>query len=202
MAIALLALFFAQYLLPPPDKSSFETEAISNARQIGLALFEFETEFGTYPNTTTIPSVEKEHGNSIKLSGTSSNTLFRQLFATEIAQSEQMFYARIKDSIRPDGDITPGNILEPGSCGFSYITGLSSKDDPAIPIALTPLIPGTTKFDSKPFKGKAIVLFIDNSVRSFDIQKDGHIYDKGINLLSSKHPVWKGKAPDIRYPDL
>ena len=40
------------------------------------------------------------------------------------------------------------------------------------------------------------------SVRTYEIQKDGHIYEKGIDLLSPKHPVWKGKAPDIRYPEL
>jgi hypothetical protein len=40
-----------------------------------------------------------------------------------------------------------------------------------------------------------------NNVRTYDIHKDGHVYDKGINLLSPKHPVWKGKPPDIRYPE-
>ena len=73
---------------------------------------------------------------------------------------------------------------------------------PAHPLVLTPLIPGTTNFDPKPFDGKAIILHIDNSVRTYDIHKDGHVYDKGINLLSPKHPVWKGKSPDIRYPEL
>jgi len=176
-------------------------EATSNARQIGLALFEFETEYGEFPSPTTRPLVEKDVGAIIDLSGTSSNALFRQIFAVEITQSESMFYAKIKDSIRPDGDITPGNILEPGECGFSYISGLSFKDDPTAPIVLTPVIPGTTKFDPKPFDGKAVVLHIDNSVRTYDIKKDGHIYRDGINLLSPKHPIWKGKAPDIRYPE-
>jgi hypothetical protein len=97
--------------------------------------------------------------------------------------------------------VTPGEALKKGEVGFSYITGLSFKDDPLTPIVLTPLIPGTTKFDPKPFNGKAIVLHIDNSVRTYDINKDGHVYDKGIDILSAKHPIWKGKAPDIRYPE-
>ena len=188
-------------LLRPTHRRADQTEAISNARQIGLALFEFESEYGAYPNTTTKALVEKEHGTAIDLTGSSSNALFRQLFAAQITQSEQMFYAKTKDSKRPDGDITPGHLLEPGENAFSYITGLTTADDPATPIALTPLIAGTKKFDPKPFKGRAVVLFVDNSVRSYDIAKDGHIYDKGINLLSPKHPVWKGKAPDIRYPE-
>jgi hypothetical protein len=76
------------------------TEAYSNVRQIGLALMEFETDYGRYPSPTTRPLVEKDFGTTIDLSG------------------------------------------------FSYISGLSSTDDP-----LTPLI-------------------------------------------------WKGKAPDIRFPEL
>lgn len=69
------------------------------------------------------------------------------------------------------------------------------------PIVLTPLIPGTTKFDPEPFKGKAIKLRINQSALTYDIHKDGHVYDKDIDILSAKHPVWNGKAPDIRYPE-
>jgi len=176
-------------------------EATSNARQIGLALFEFETEYGEFPSPTTRPLVEKDVGAIIDLSGTSSNALFRQIFAVDITRSEQMFFARKKDFRKGDGIITPGDILKPGSCGFSYISGFTSYDDPTTPIVLTPVIPGTTRFDPKPFDGKAVVLHIDNSVRTYEIENDGHIYRDGINLLSSKHPIWKGKAPDIRYPE-
>lgn len=64
------------------------------------------------------------------------------------------------------------------------------------------MISGTTKFDPENFRGYAVVLRTDNSVRSYKIEKDGHIYDdKGIDLLSPKHPIWKGKKPDIRYPE-
>ncbi len=196
-----LALFFAPLLLRSRKKSN-QTEATSNARQIGLALFEFETDYGEFPNETTKALVKNNPGTTIDLTGTSSNTLFRQIFAANITQSESMFFAKTKDSRKPDGIITPENILESGECGFSYIAGLSSKDDPSTPIALTPLIPGTTKFDPKPFKGFAVVLQIDNSVRSYKIENDGHIYRDGKNLLSPKHPIWKGIAPDIRYPDL
>lgn len=201
IAFAIILILVSPAFMRGGHRHSDQTEATSNARQIGLALFEFETEYGAFPNDSSVALVEKEFGTSIDLSGTSSNAIFRQLFAAEMTQSEQMFYAKTKDSRKPDGVITPGNILEPGECGFSYISGLSSKDVPATPIVLTPLIPGTTKFDPKPLRGKAVVLFIDNSARSYDIDKDGHIYDKGIDLLSPKHPVWKGKAPDIRYPE-
>ncbi len=178
--------------------------AAKNARQIGLTLFEFENEYGSFPSDATAADITKHHpAHGYNLSGTSSNALFRQLFAAEITRSEQMFFAKIPGTIRPDGRIAPpGEALKKGECGFSYISGMATADDPATPIVLTPLIPGTTKFDPKPFDGKAIILHIDCSVRTYDIHKDGHIYDKGIDLLSPKHPVWKGKAPDIRYPEL
>ena len=179
-----------------------QVRAHNNLRQIGLALFEFDTEYGQFPSPTTRPLVEKDFGTAIDLSGTTSNAIFRQLFAVGFTQSEQIFYANIPGTIRPDGDIAPGEALKKGEVGFSYISGLSSKDDPLTPLVIAPLVPGTTKFDPEPFKGEIVVLHIDNSVRTYPISVDGHVYDKGINLLSPKHPIWKGKAPDIRYPDL
>lgn len=183
-------------------KKTDQTEATSNARQVGLALFEFELEYGAFPNDTTAPIVTEMYpGHGHKITGNTSNASFRQLIAAEITQSEQMFYANVKGVKRPDGVITPGKALEKGEIGFTYIAGLSTEDDPSTPIVLTPLIPGTTKFDPKPHKGRAIILHIDNSVRSYQIHKDGHVYEKGINLLSPKHPVWNGRTPDIRYPE-
>jgi len=205
-AIIASILFVIALLLAPMTlrnrKKSDQTEATSNARQIGLAVFEFDSEYGMFPSASTRPLVEKDHGTSIDLSGTSSNALFRQLFAANITQAEAMFYAKSTGVRKSDGIITPGEALKKHEVGFAYISGLSSKDDPATPLVLTPLIPGTTKFDPKPFKGFAVILQIDNSVRSYKIEKDGHIYRDGINLLSPKHPIWKGKAPDIRYPEL
>ena len=194
-------------LVAPPmmrtTNRGYQAEAINNARQIGLALLEFEMDYG-YPNGTTVAAVTKRFpAHGFDLTGSSSNALFRQLFAAELTYSELMFYAKTKDCKKPDGIITRGEALKRNEIGFSYNAGLTSTGaDPLTPIVLTPLIPGTTKFDPKPFDGKAIILHIDNSVRTYDIAKDGHIYDaKGINLLSPKHPIWKGKAPDIRYPE-
>jgi type II secretory pathway pseudopilin PulG len=179
-------------------------EASSNARSFSLALLEFESDYGFYPNDTTaalVTATYPAHGHDLK--GNSSNAAFRQLIAAGFTQSEWTSYARIPGTIKPDGNIRPGEAMKKREVGFSYISGLSSKDDPLTPMVLTPLIPGTTKFDPKPFNGKAVILHIDNSVRTYDMHKDGHVYDnKGINLLSPKHPIWKGKTPDIRYPEL
>lgn len=183
-------------------RKSKSAEAISNSKQIGLALYEFESDYGAYPNKETAVDVaESFPDQTYNLSGKSSNALFLQLFTAGIVRSEELFYTNIKDCKKPDGIITPGEALQKGEVGFSYICGLTSKDDPATPLLLTPLIPGTTKFDPEALEGKAIIYQINNEVITYDIHKDGHVYIDGIDILSPKHPIWNGKAPDIRYPE-
>ncbi len=178
------------------------TEATSNARQIELALLEFDTEYGSFPSEATAAVVTKNFPNhGYDLSGRSSNALFRQLFAAELTQSEGMFYAKVPGVRKPDGDIAPGKLLEKGEVGFAYVAGLSSEGNPARPIAFAPVIPGTKRFDPKPFQGKAVFLRIDNSVSSLPIGKDGRVLLNGIDILSAENPIWESKAPDIRYAE-
>jgi hypothetical protein len=99
----------------------------------------------------------------------------------------------------------PAAALAKGRNAFAYIAGLNSAGIPDRPLVVCPLIPGTTKFDPKPFGGKAIILRIDCSVRALPIEEDGRVLVDGVELLSKYHPIWKGvdgKAPDIRHPDL
>lgn len=195
-------------IIPPMfirnGRPAYQTEAVNNLRQIGLAIFEFETEYGDYPNDKTATLVTKKHpGHGHNLSGNSSNALFRQLFAARLTQSEQMFYAKVSGTRKPDGVISPGEALEKGEVAFGYISGLSSEGNPARPIAFCPIIPGTDRFDPKPFKGKACVIRGDGSVISLNIGKNGHAFVGGINLLSAENPIWGDEDKiDIRYPDL
>lgn len=200
-SVGLIALLLPMFM-SPTGRGHNISESISNAKQIGLALYEFEADYGAYPNSETAKDITEsfpDHGHD--LSGNSSNSLFRQFLAAEIAPSEEIFYSKTKNSQKPDGNIAPGEALNKGEVGFAYISGLNAEDDPSTPLVLTPLIPGTTKFDPKPFDGKAIVLKIDNTVDTYNIHDDGHIYDKdGLDVISPKHPIWKGKAPTIHYP--
>lgn len=199
--IASLAGLTAPMVIRCPKKAD-QTEASSNGRQIGLALLEFETEYGSFPDAETAKIVTANNpGHGFDLSGKSSNALFRQLFAANITQSEAMFFAKTKDSKKPDGNISPGKLLAPREVGFGCIAGLSTAGNPSRPIAFCPIIPGTTRFDPEPFKGFAVIVRADNSVASMKIDKDGHAISEGKNILSADHPIWKGKAPDIRYPE-
>jgi hypothetical protein len=183
-------------------KSRAFVRSVNNARQIGLALMEFENDYGSFPDEKTASMVTKNdprHG--FDLSGISSNALFRQLFAAGLAQTEQIFHAQVPGVRRPDDDISPGKALEKGEVGFAIITSLSSAGNPARPAVLAPLIPGTKRFDPRPFGGDAILLRIDNSARRYKIHEDGHIYEKGIDILSQKHPMWGGVSFKIHYPE-
>jgi hypothetical protein len=205
LIVIIIGVGYLAYVIQGYKKYSLRFGTTNNSRQLGSALIEFESKFGNFPNDATAKAIIESTGTSLDLSGASSNAALRQLIAAEVTPTEAIFDACIYGATSPDGIITPGEALKKGEVGFSYISSLSSKNDPSTPILLTPMIPGTTKFDPKPFenggRGYAIVLHIDNSVRAYDIAKDGHIYDKGIDLLSPKNPIWKGKAPDIRYPE-
>lgn len=184
-------------------KKSGQTEATSNLRQVGLAMFEFESEYGAFPNEETAAKVAKKTKTNLDLSGTSSNALFRQLFAAGVTQSEQMFYAKVNGTRKPDGDFSAGKALAPGEVAFGYVAGLSTNGNPARPVAFCPIIPGTDRFDPKPFDGRAIILRMDNSVSSLQINKDGHAVLGGKTVFENgEDTVWGQHAPDIRYPEL
>ena len=92
--------------------------------------------------------------------------------------------------------------MKKGECGFSYIAGLSSKGNPSRPLVVTPLIPGTTRFDPTRFHGKAIILRMDNSVSSIPINGAGHVMSNGMNLLDPANPIWGGEKFTIAWPEL
>ena len=180
------------------------TEAVSNLRQIGLALFEFETEYGAYPSDETKAEVKRETKSDLDLSGSSSNALFRQLIAANSVNWEEIFYAKGDGIRKPDGDISPGHALESGEVGFGYIAGLKAEGNPARVIAFCPIIPGTDRFDPKPFNGKAVVLRIDNSVTSLNINKEGDAMVGPGKLLfeTGSDTIWGEQKLDIRYPEI
>jgi hypothetical protein len=177
-------------------------EAVNNARQIGLALFEFDTEYGKFPDATTIAAVKRKTGSPLPLGTKSSNDFFRQLIAAEILRIESVFYAKINGCKKPDNRIGAGKALAKGECGFSYIAGLSSKGNPSRPLVVTPLIPGTTRFDPTRFHGKAIIFRMDNSATSMPINGAGHVMSNGMNLLDPANPVWGGEKFTIAWPEL
>lgn len=177
------------------------TKALGNVRQMGLSLFEFDAEFGRFPDESTASMVKEKTRTPLDLSGTSSNALFRQLLAYGL-KSERPFYARIQRSRKPDDRFDDdAHALAPGECGFAYVAGLSGKNSPNTPLVLAPLVPGTTRFDPVPFGGYAVALFLDNSARPLPIDSNGSVLIGGKDLFDPSQPFWGGKAPNIKWQE-
>lgn len=189
-------------VLGQKKKAAFVT-AISHNKNLGIALFEFETDYGSLPSPSTVSLINTKfpnHGHD--LSGNSSNAIFRQIFIAGIIDTEKLFFAKIPGAKKADNNIDPGHLLEKGEVAFAYISGHSQETSPSASVLLCPLIPGTTKFDPEPFEGQAAILHLDQSVSAYKIENDGHVYLDGIDILSPNHPIWDGKPPTIHYPEL
>ncbi|HEX7261615.1 MAG TPA: hypothetical protein VF258_07340, partial [Luteolibacter sp.] len=132
LGVGFFSVFVAMVAVAPmfirSSKKADQTEAVSNARQIGFALFEFETDYGKFPDVTTIAAVQKKTGSLLPLGTKSSNDFFRQLIAAEITQFEAMFYAKTAGGRKPDGIFTTAEAVKARECGFTYFLGATSKD--------------------------------------------------------------------------
>ncbi|MGL4399646.1 MAG: type II secretion system protein [Luteolibacter sp.] len=190
-------------------KKADQTEAVNNARQIGLALFEFETEYAKFPDSETAEAVAKAT-ETTAASGDTANDRFRQLIRSGIAQSEAMFYAKTSFTKKPDNVYnTDQEALKEGEVGFGIITksdgkGLSAAGNPSRPIIAAPFTEALDgKFDSDFYDGKAVVLKLDNSVTSLNIVKtSGNVLMNGKGLLATgDDTVWGTETtPQFAYP--
>lgn len=205
-AFVILALIgLSQPMILRSAKAAERTEAISNAKQIGLALLEFDQEFGSFPNDETGVMVQAKMKTDLDLSGKSSNAMFRQLIAYGV-QSEDIFYCQhlALPTHRPDNRLGKGEALEPGEVGFSYVAGLSSSDNPTLPILCAAMIPGTFAFDDSSLQHKAVVLQVTNSARAYFIrEEDGAVpVGEGRLLFDPSNGLWpEGHVIDLRHPE-
>ena len=176
------------------------TKTANTLRQIGMALFEFESEYGSFPDEATAKTVTENTKSKLTLSGTTSNDYFRQLMVAGIVQNEEMFQfgnpAKKADNVF-NSDATA---LVAGECDFAYLVGGSSAGDSKRPLAVAPLVPGTLKFDPVPLGGKALVLAIDCSVKAFPISPEGEVVVDGKSLFDPSQPYWGGKKPVVAWP--
>lgn len=196
-------------------KKADQTEAVNNARQIGFALFEFETAYNSFPDQSTVTPVTENTGTQLTLGTSTSNDFFRQLMAAEISSSEAMFYAKAAYSKKPDNVFNADKALEKGEVGFGYImnnnVAFSTAGNPARPIVCAPLFSadGTSiqtdgQFDLDYYDLKAVVLRIDNSVTSLPLLRTTKLAQLGggKNLLQTGlDSVWgEGVTPKIIAP--
>jgi hypothetical protein len=180
---------------------SYHTEAFNNAKQIHLALLDFDSDYGSFPDASTIADVKAASSTSLPLGTTSSNEIFRQLIAAG-TKSESIFWAKSTITPRkPDNVMHGSHALEKGECAFAYVAGLSASDFPGTPLLMTPVIPSKRCFERrKDYGERAVILFIDGSVKSFPIDNHGQVEIGGMSIFDPRQPFW-GKAPDIKWPE-
>lgn len=208
--IALIFLLLLEGLIAPKvirsHKNTDLARAINYARQIGLALVEFDKFYGRYPDDSTAGLVREATSTSLKLGSATSNDCFRQLIAAEVMQAEIPFYAKTTSSKKPDNVFSGSQALEKGEVAFAYIAGLSSANaHPRAPVVMTPLVPGKRLFDIKSsreyFDGKAVILHADNRVVTYPVDSSGHVWIDGKTLFDPSQPFWGGKVPDVKWPE-
>ena len=181
-------------------KSAKETE--HNIRQLGMALREFDTYYGKFPDSSTYQLAWESTASTLDFGAGSSNDIFKQLFIAEIALSERMFYANVKSARRPDNIFNRNaTALEHGECAFAYIYGLSSKDAADTPLIFGPVSPVTHDFDLSANHGKVLVITVDNSMKTYALNSAGKIIlPNGLDFFEPSQPFWHGKTPDVKWP--
>lgn len=213
--IAALAALSAPQVMKQVRKAD-QTEATSNAKQIGLALFEFDTAYSSLPSTKTATDVTANLGgstNGFSFTGGAANDFFRQMIAAETVQSESIFFAKTAFSKKPDNVFSPGTkALEAGEVGFGYIMNgqeaITTAGNPSRPIAVAALAYNgafdSGKFDPDIYNGQAVVLRLDQSASSVQVLRSTGLAQLGGGktlLQTGPDSVWgTGVTPTIVNP--
>ena len=178
-------------------QKALQAMAISNLRQIGLALFEFESEYGTFPDEKTAVAVKQATETKADLKAATANDCFFQLIAAGMVGTDRLFSFEVPAGKQNE---KPEKLMNLDKCAFSYLSGMNAAGNPSRPLVVVPLVKGKTTFDPAILGGRAIVLRVDNSVQSFPIEKDGRVLIEGLDLFDPAQPFWEGKVPPIRWP--
>lgn len=205
LVLLLLAVGVSLPLIQKQRRAAMLQQAFGNTRSLSCAFLEFDQEFGSFPSRETHDLVQQEvlwgaDSHLPEWTG-SANDCFRQLIAYGI-QSESIFFA-----VHPEGSHEPDEIsaplateaLKPGEAGLSYVYGLRSSVDPALPLLLAPMKTGTHLAHGT--YHQAVVRFSDGSGRCCPIDRDGEILLDGTRLLDPARPCWRGRSIDIRHPE-
>ena len=153
-------------------KRAFLTQAINNAKQIFCLMVEFDGDFGEFPSDETASGIDG--GKEYK--GAHSNDYLGQLIVAGYTKAEGIFYVEKGAKKQPDNIIdSKARTLAAGECGFTYVLGQSLNSHSSHPLLCAPMTGDGTKFDPEVFGGKALVLRIDGSVKTYEIDENGEV---------------------------
>jgi prepilin-type N-terminal cleavage/methylation domain-containing protein len=193
-------------------KKADHTQAVNNAKNIGLAMLEFEQNYGTFPGDSTAATVTGNTGTALTMGTSTSNDYFRQLIGAGISQSEDMFYTKLPYTTKPDNVFNANaSALIAGEVGFGYLmdgtSGLSTAGNPGRPFVVAPLEKDNTAglFMVDPFDFKGVALRLDGSVQTPTINKDKKmvlsVTGATPNLLETTGvgTIWEGLAGTLTF---
>jgi hypothetical protein len=210
VALGLLISVIASLVIPaimPSGPLPHRAEAVSNAKQLGFALFEFREEYGSYPSSATAMEVKRATESPAKMGNTTSNDFFRQLIASGMMDREGPFYVRTLDCKKPDNVMSEEKLLEKGEVGFAYVVSHAACREKLFPLLLAPLVKGKLLCDGQSARKflngeKAIVLWSDGSVTIDSFRKDGRIQGpEGKDFFDPSQPYWHGIPPKVAWPE-
>lgn len=213
VVIAIIAALagFALPTIMSKAKEADSAEALANARQIGINLFTFDDDYGSFPGNDTAEDVKEATGTALDFGGSFSNDYFRQLIATT-GKSEKIYWAKTTYSKKkPDDIIEPGKALEAGEVGFGYVManqteGQSTTGEPGRPVVVTPLYKAGTnwEFDPDQYGGKAVILRLDQSASKETIRTDNRYVNIGegrfLQTTGDNTPWGSDMNPILRGP--
>lgn len=204
--LVVIAIIVALAALATPQifkalKRAALAEAISNARQVKIALDNFASDYnGVFPSDDTAEDVAEGLAG-----GQSSNDFLRQLHMAGIADSEVIFWVKnspVANKRPPDNKVKEGKrpqkseILKPGDCHWAYVVDHDNTDSGTLPILLDPYTPGTSDFDEDLWEWKAIVMTLDGSVKALRMRtSDSQVLDGNKKpIMSSQASAWEGSS--------
>lgn len=194
------------------QKKGARAEAISNIKQIGLAMFNFDQDYNSYPCDSTAADVKTNNPDTPLTFGNSfSNDYFRQLIASGHIDSEKNFYAKAPYTKKPDNVMTAGKCLAAGECGFAYIMATPSEPLTSSGNTGRPLIAAAVyncqtngSFDPDVYDRRAVVFRIDNSATAEPVRpSDKKVLIGGGKTLmqgGDKDTVWGSDINPVIKP--
>ena len=191
-------------------KNADRTTAINNARQIGMALLEFENEYSTFPSEETRRDLEDLDIETVP-DGDDANAYLGQLISADFIDSEEVFYAKgVKGARKGDNIMSQGEILTEGENAWGYVmlsdgAALSSSSASSVtPVLVAPLTRGGSEpeFDPVPYNGKMVYFKPDGSTAEARVKKNGQAaLTKGRTLFAvGEGTIWERDEPDVREP--
>lgn len=186
------------------QKKGARSEAVANAKSIGLAMFNFEQDYGSFPTAgdgdgSTAKQVQENNPESGYTFGSeNSNDFFRQLIAAGHADSERVFYAKAPYTKKPDNNLKADKALGAGEVGFAYIMASETDPVPSSGNSGRPLVAAAVfngakdgTFDPDVYDRRAVVLRIDQSATDLPVRPS----DKRV-LVGGGKTLLQGGADD------